>query len=220
MITQEQVMPLLLEACPSFRPAWESELDDVDRTLTYTCLVHLAEHLLYLHKNKTHDEFGAVAKVIEKLHVDGDDYVQEAATIGLLEGIQNVWGNSGADPEEFRSFLLPESAKWWDELNRFWLRKIPYVGATLPESAFWKQVARKGLPRFRFIRRPLSPERVDRESMGSRLEREWLELRSQMQPGDQLWPFTFHIRGYLGMRRGYLLLRRNQPVGGVLTEVS
>lgn len=79
---------------------------------------------------------------------------------------------------------------------------------------------RNGLLRFRFLRRPLSPEQVDRELLGGRLESEWLKLRSQMQPGDQLWPFELHIRGYLGMRRGYLLLRRDRPVGGVVTIVS
>ena len=110
-------MPLLLEACPSFRPVWEYDLDDDDRELAYICLGCFAGHLLELHRQGRRDEFGAVAEVVEKLHVDGDHYVREAATIGLLEGIQNVWGNCGVDPEEFRPFLLPESAKWWDQLN-------------------------------------------------------------------------------------------------------
>jgi hypothetical protein len=46
--------------------------------------------------------------------------VKKAATIGLLEGNQNVWGNNGSDPEEFRIFLISESAKWWNQLNLFW----------------------------------------------------------------------------------------------------
>ncbi len=87
-------------------------------------------------------------------------------------------------------------------------------------AEFWEQAARSGLPRFRFLRRSLAPEQLDDELLGSQLEDEWLQLRSQMEPGDQLWPFEFHVRRYLGMRRGYLLLRRGRPVGGVVTEVS
>lgn len=131
MITREHVMPLILEACPSFRPVWESDLDDDDRELTYICLGRFAGHLLDLHEQGRRDEFGAIAELVEKLHADGDHYVREAATIGLLEGVQNVWGNGGVDPEEFRPFLLPESAKWWDQLNLFWSGEIPYVGATV-----------------------------------------------------------------------------------------
>jgi hypothetical protein len=58
--------------------------------------------------------------IIEKLYVEGDEYVKEAATIGLLEGIQNITGNRRLDPEVFVQYLKPESAKWWKKLNDFW----------------------------------------------------------------------------------------------------
>ena len=67
------------------------------------------------------------------MHLDGDQYVKEAATIGMLEGIQNVALNSGVEPESFVAYLKPESAKWWRQLNDFWEAKIPYVGATIDE---------------------------------------------------------------------------------------
>jgi hypothetical protein len=88
------------------------------------------------------------------------------------------------------------------------------------EAKFWEQAMREGLPRFRFLRRALSAEQLDRELLGSQLEGEWVQLRSRMQPGDQLWPFAFHVRCYLGLRRGYVMLRRGRPVGGIVTEVS
>ena len=87
-------------------------------------------------------------------------------------------------------------------------------------AEFWDQAARKGLPWFRFLRRSIPSKQLDRELLGSRLEGEWLSLRSQIQPGDRLWPFEFNVRQYLGMRRGYLLLRRGRPIGGVVTEIS
>lgn len=56
--------------------------------------------------------------------MEGDDYVKEAATIGMLEGIQNVAGNSRVDSKLFAKYLKLESAKRWRQLNSFWEAKI------------------------------------------------------------------------------------------------
>lgn len=57
--------------------------------------------------------------MVERWHREGDSYVKEAATIGLLEGIQNIAGNR-FDPKRFACWLKAESKRWWDKLNRFW----------------------------------------------------------------------------------------------------
>jgi hypothetical protein len=88
------------------------------------------------------------------------------------------------------------------------------------ELEFWEQAVLKGLPWFRFLRRPILPEQLDREFIGTRLEADWLDLKTQMQPGDKLWPFEFHVRKFLGMRTGYVRLRQGRPVGGIVTVVS
>ena len=72
-----------------------------------------------------------LCEVLERLHLEGEGFVKELATIGILESIQNVWGHTETDPEEFCRFMLPESKKWWNELNDFWAGKIPHVGAGL-----------------------------------------------------------------------------------------
>ena len=118
-------MPLLMEACPSYR------LPADDRELLYVMLGDFARHLLQLHRQHQTEVFPAVARVIERLHVEGDHYVREAAAIGLLEGIQNVWGNEGTDPELFVRHLLPVSAKWWQSLNDFWSGNSKFVGEGL-----------------------------------------------------------------------------------------
>lgn len=87
------------------------------------------------------------------------------------------------------------------------------------EVDFWIR-AMKGLPWFRFLRRPLSVDHLDEQFQGSFLEREWEGLKTRMKPGDQIWPFEFNVRSYLGMRQGYLVLRRGKPIGGVVTVVS
>jgi hypothetical protein len=115
-------MPLLMEASPSYR------LPTEERELLSLMLGDFARHLLQLQQRQQTDVFPAAARVIERLHFEGDQYVREAATIGLLEGIQNVWGNQNTDPELFAQHLLPESAKWWQSLNDFWSGKIKFVG--------------------------------------------------------------------------------------------
>ncbi len=88
------------------------------------------------------------------------------------------------------------------------------------ELDFWEQAVREGLPWFRFLRRSIPPEQLDREFVGTRLEADWLDLKSQMRPGDEFWPFEFHLRRFLGMRKGYVLLRQRRPVAGIVTVVS
>ncbi len=127
-------MPLLLEACPSFRPKWDEHVEDYGEELLYVALGSLARHLLDLYKQQKVDCYSAVARVIEQLETEGDGYVREAATIGLLEGIQNVWGNNNVDPELFFPYLLPQSAKWWRSLNDFWRGNVRFVGENLNES--------------------------------------------------------------------------------------
>jgi hypothetical protein len=131
LIEQQQVIPLLLEASPSFESAWEEHLRYYGDDLLYLALGDFARHLLSLYQSSSTHDFLAVAKVIERLHLEGSPYVRQAATIGLLEGIQNNWSHSGVDPEVFALQLLPESAKWWRSLNDFWSGKSKYVGEGL-----------------------------------------------------------------------------------------
>jgi hypothetical protein len=131
MIKQDQVISLVLESCPSFRSTWEHSND---QDLLYVVMGDLARHLLVQFRDKQTDEFKPLCSIIERLHIEGDPYVRELATIGFLEGIQNVWSNSNEDPEQFCKFLLPESQKWWKELNDFWEGKTSYVGQGIAQQ--------------------------------------------------------------------------------------
>ena len=119
---------MILTACPSFQEMWDKS---EDKELLYVVMGDLARHLLTLYETGRAEEFGPLCEVIEKLHTNGDGFVRELATIGILEAIQNVWSCTATNPEGFCRFLLPESRKWWKELNDFWAGKIPYVGAGL-----------------------------------------------------------------------------------------
>ena len=127
---KEDIIPELLRACPSFAPIWHA-LDSEERELLYPRLGDFARHLLVLKREGREEALRAAAKFIERMHVEGDDYVREAATIGVLEGIQNTWGHAGEEADAFKAYLGDESRRWWDSLIRFWEGNIPYVGADI-----------------------------------------------------------------------------------------
>lgn len=122
VIDRTKVVTMLIGACPSFRQSWERYVSsvDYDNDLVYLHLGEYARHLVDLYTSRDTSEFAAVFCVVEELHIHGDSYVREAATIGLLETLQNITENRGLDAAVIVPFLGPESALWWDKLNRFW----------------------------------------------------------------------------------------------------
>jgi len=122
VVDQTQVMAMLVAACPSFRRTWEQYVgsEEYDDELLYVHLGECARHLVTLYGAGDTSEFAAVFRVVEDLHVRGDSHVRQAATVGLLETLQNIAEHRDLDPAVFVQFLGPESARWWDKLDRFW----------------------------------------------------------------------------------------------------
>lgn len=126
MITKDELMGVLLDACPSFAPQWKAfqakwREEAEDLPLLYLVLVDLARHLIGMVERGETASLPAVFAAVERLHVDGDPDVRNAATVGLLEDLQNLnLHPNGTDPEQFRSYLGPVSARWWDKLYRLW----------------------------------------------------------------------------------------------------
>lgn len=129
MINKEQMFDRLLEADSSFQPQWEAfrqEWKEESDNVLYLALGELAQHIIRrLEQNEVvglQEVFGGV----ESWHVDGDSYVREAASIGLLESIQNYLG--GQEPNKRQRALLAtierhlgsESTRWWKKLYRYW----------------------------------------------------------------------------------------------------
>jgi hypothetical protein len=127
MIAKNEMMSLLLDACPSFRPAWEAWLGtraaSADDLPLYLALAEFARHLIGLLERVETASFPFIFQTVERLQTEGEDYVREAAVVGLLEELQNRnLHQHGTDPEQFRPYLGPESAAAWDELYGFWHR--------------------------------------------------------------------------------------------------
>ena len=69
--------------------------------------------------------FNAVFDVVERWHLDGDQYVREAATIGLLEDLQNLSLPTRTRPSDFEPWLRPVTKKAWDKVEHFWSKGEP-----------------------------------------------------------------------------------------------
>jgi len=84
----------MLEACPSFSPAWEKfEAEwrsEPDGLPLYLALSDLARHLVGMLERGDTVSFPSIFAVVELWHREGDSYAREAATVGLLEDLQNT----------------------------------------------------------------------------------------------------------------------------------
>lgn len=134
MIYKVQVIPMLLEVCPSYQIRWNIYYSDTyiegEEQLLYLDLADFASHIIELFKDNKCDSFGIIFELIEKIHIQGDEYVKEAITIGFLEDLQNFALGEKIELANFEEYLGIESKKWWDQLNDFWSGKIQYVGET------------------------------------------------------------------------------------------
>ena len=135
VISRDDVMGLLVEACPSFAESWAAlEHEEVYRNddgtrLHYLDAMELANHLAALHRAGHDDEVRAAFAVVERLHLEGDAYVRELATIGYLEDVQGCFITEPDELARLESMLGPESVRWWRGLLAFWSGRIPLVQA-------------------------------------------------------------------------------------------
>jgi hypothetical protein len=120
------MMPLMLAACPSFEDTWrrfQNEWRDEADPPLYLAMADLARHLIDMLARQDVAAFPQIFAVVERWHIEGSPYVAEAATVGLLEDLQNAGLHKTTTPEQFRPYLLPISASWWDKLYEFWERR-------------------------------------------------------------------------------------------------
>ena len=124
MIRRQNMMEVLLEACPTFRPEWERFLDEwkdePGEPPLYVSLGDFAEHLISMLREGRSERFLPIFAALERLELEGEHWVREATTIGILEQLQNTNLHSETSPEDFREYLQPETERWWDKLYEFW----------------------------------------------------------------------------------------------------
>jgi hypothetical protein len=125
VITPDEMFAPMLVACPDFLPKWETFVADwqspKQKPLPYYFLLNeLAQHLVLKLGAEDTDAFRSIFDVVELWHVRGDDYVQQAASIGLLEDLQNPANYRSGKPGDFMRWFGPVSKLWWDKVEDYW----------------------------------------------------------------------------------------------------
>lgn len=118
------MLPLLVEASPQFEGICDAFFnewkEEGDAPPYYVALGEFARFIVDKLERGDTSNFPSLFQVIERLLLNGDSYVREATTVGLLENIQNILGNKNREPQAMVAFLLPETLLWWNRVNEFW----------------------------------------------------------------------------------------------------
>jgi hypothetical protein len=124
MITETQVMPLLLAACPGFEPKWQEHLAwwKGQERGSYNDAAEFARYLVESYERGETDEFPAAFATLEKILNEGDENARGVAAVGVLEDIQTIASHScGADV--FVGWLGQTSRAVWAEIEETWAGK-------------------------------------------------------------------------------------------------
>jgi len=123
-IEAPEMVPLLVEASPGFAETWNQfQVEWAGEQLPpyYSALADFVRHMSHLMASGDEATLLRIFSVIERLHIEGTRYVREAATVGLLEDLQNMnLHDAGTSPKQFERFLLPVSARYWRKVEAFW----------------------------------------------------------------------------------------------------
>lgn len=122
VITQSDVMPLLLEACPGFEPTWREHRDswDGEEPGIYNDTGAFAEYLVACCARGETSEFERAFATIERLVCEGDEAARDAAVFGVLESVQTRSTHESFGPEAFVGWLGPLSRRAWSEIDELW----------------------------------------------------------------------------------------------------
>ncbi len=122
MITAQECMQLVLSEVPGFRDAWQRHLDYWEGEPAGLCndMTAFSRYVSDLiAQGNTHD-LPAIFNLIEKLMVEGDEQVKDAAATCFIENLLNRASSGAIDARTFAPLLGKESlayARAWDEFS-------------------------------------------------------------------------------------------------------
>jgi hypothetical protein len=140
MISKSQMIPIILERCPAFAPAWEKYRESWgdEEMGIYIDIAEFARFVVDSYERQDTKLIATAFTVIEEFLVGGDEEVQAAASIGFLEDVRNIasWRSFGSAP--FLQWLGPQSKTAWAEIEEVWRGKHSLMDVVRAE-----RVARK-----------------------------------------------------------------------------
>ena len=136
MISEEQVIPLVMESCPGFRPPRTrfSEPSVAESSSLYNDFTDLADYLVRAYGERRADELAAAFRLIERLLTEGDEAVRQATSVGLLEDVQNIASHEPFGYRVFEPWLGPQSKESWTRSEDTWSDKASLAGVLRAEG--------------------------------------------------------------------------------------
>ena len=125
MIQEDEIVPRLLQACPSAGSAWNEHLawwGGQERGI-YNDTAIFAHHLNAALKAGDTREFAAFFGALEDFLADGSSDTKTVAVIGIIETLQNVASHGPAGYQPFEKWLKPLSRQAWADVERMWSGK-------------------------------------------------------------------------------------------------
>jgi hypothetical protein len=102
--------------------AWQEYQDrwpDEDRN-TFNDMAVIAHYLVDCYERGALAEFPAAFSVLEQCLAQGDMQVRDAATIGVIEDLQNIASHRSFAPKAIEPWLQPLSRTAWEKLAASW----------------------------------------------------------------------------------------------------
>jgi hypothetical protein len=125
VIQKDEMIPMLLAACPGFRPRWDEHVASWkgEPAGLYIQIGEFVAYLLDAYEQGQTDCVRAAFDMLERFLIEGDAETKELAVIGLVEDVQNAssWRPFGA--KAFLPFLGPHSQMGWAAVERMWCGK-------------------------------------------------------------------------------------------------
>ncbi len=124
MVTEEQVMNLILQKFPSFNDAWEKHLAWWENDKPGLCndISVFSRYVIELiQKGESEEKLKEIFTFVEKLMNEGSQKVQEAVATCFLENLINATSWETISPASFVNLLGPESKEYckaWDEFTK------------------------------------------------------------------------------------------------------
>lgn len=115
-------MPLLLEACPLFEPAWRQHLEwwKGEEPGIFNDTGEFAVYLVESYGRGETSEFERAFSTVERILREGDDEARGAASVGVLESVQVSATHHPFGPGAFLQWLGPLGRKAWFEIDELW----------------------------------------------------------------------------------------------------
>ncbi|MCX7418856.1 MAG: hypothetical protein NT013_04875 [Planctomycetia bacterium] len=126
MITQNAMLDVLVKASPEIAQDYSEFVADFSDERELPCYLYLGDYsqcLVELLESDADQLLSSAFEAIETLYQNGDDYVENATTVGILENLQNRNLHRSTSPDQFVKYLRPLSLKNWQEVNVY-LKKV------------------------------------------------------------------------------------------------